>query len=634
MSISDIEKKLYQPKEAANLPKLEKSEFDPNAVRKEQSSQISAVDLWKEKQEGLSAESKKGLKYTLLGVGIIIIIAGAIYGVYKYKQTSFNEQNAIINIAGPAETISGNFLTYNIKYENNNRAVLTNAVIRIYYPESFKPENNDNFITDSLTSGHFTLGDINGKTSGQVDFKGRIYSPKGVLANIKAELSYIPSVFNSTFIAKNQLSVNALSTPISLEIEAPQSISNGDAINYLISYKNTGAEDFKNIYLKIEYPEGFTFSKADPKNSEANNFWYLGDIAANQEGKITVSGKLEGERNQTRKINVYIGTIEEGNFISYNEEYWDTKILSSPLVITQTVNGREELIANAGTTLNFVISYKNEGDIGLNDIIVKEELDSTVLDYTTLKTSGGYYDSKEKSIIWKAPDYKQFKNLAAGESGTINFSIKIKEILPINYENDKNFLISSVSKIDSPDIPTPIAMNKIIAGKKVDIKVNSKLVLETKGFYNDKVIPNSGPVPPKVNNDTTYTIHWIAKNVSNDVSEARVESSLPTGVFYTGKISPENADFSYNERTNSIVWNLGKISAGTGIISPAQEVAFQIRVRPSISQQGRNVDVLNESVFSAKDLFTGERLTVKTNKKNNNFSEDISLLGNQTVQSE
>lgn len=632
MSISDIEKKLYKSGESANLPKLEGSEFDPNAIKKEQpAQQAPIVDLWQEKQKGLSVEGKKGLKYALLGVGIIILVAGAAYGIYKYKQTSFNEQSTSLVLSGPTEAKSGILLTYDIKYENKNRATLTGAVLEIYYPESFKPENNGNFIIDGPTSGHFALGDINGKTSGQISFNGRIYSPKGALANVRAELSYTPSVFNSTFIVKDQLSVNIVSTPITLEIEAPQNISNGDAINYLVSYKNTGAEDFENIYIKADFPEGFTFSKADPKTSEGNNIWYIGNLSAGQEGKINISGKLEGERNQTRKMNLYIGIIENENFISYNDEYWDTKIFSSPLSISQTVNEKEELIVNAGDTLNFVITYKNEGDVGLRNIIVKEELSSPALDYATLNIEGGYYDSKEKNIIWKTPDYKQFKNLAAGQSGTIRFSIKVKKALPINNENDKNFLISSVAKIDSPDIPTPIAMNKIIAGNKVDIKVNSELVLEVKGFYNDKTIANSGPIPPKVNNDTTYTIHWIIKNFSNDIGEARVESSLPTGVVYTGKLSPENADFDYNERTNSIVWNLGNVPAGTGIINSAKEIAFQIRVRPSASQQGRLMNILNESVFSAKDLFTSTNLTVKVERKDNILREDSSLFGSQDV---
>lgn len=635
MGILDIEKKLYKPGEGEAIPTLERGEFNPNANKIQQTPAApETVDLWKEKKKGLSVEGKKGLKLALIGIGVVILIAGAIYGIYKYRQTSFNEEMVAISISGLDKVESGKLLTYEISYENKNRATLESAAVKVYYPENFKPEDNANFVSEGPTSGNFVLGDVEGKTSGQVRFNGRVYSPKGALMNIKAELVYTPSVFSSTFIAKDQLSINVVSTPITLEIEAPQNISSGDEVNYLVSYKNVGAEDFDSIRIKADYPDGFTFSKSDPRTSEGNDTWYIGRLAAGGGGKIIISGKLEGERDQTRKFNVYVGTIDDDKFVSYNDEYWDTKIVASPLSITQTVNDKKELIASAGDTLRFVINYKNEGNIGLRNVIVKEDIDSSVLDYTTLNMAGGYYDSKEKTIIWKAPDYKEFASLAPGQSGTIRFDIKVKNVLPINNENDKNFVISSVAKIDSPDIPTPVEMNKIISGNKIDIKVNSKLVLEARGYYDDKTIPNSGPIPLKVNNDTTYTIHWLVSNVSNDVSSAKVESSLPTGVSYTGKISPENSDFEYNERTNSIIWDLGDLPAGTGIINSPKEIAFQIKVRPSISQLGKSLDILNQSVFSATDAFTGIDLKMTVNKKTNILSEDTSLSGAQSVMPE
>lgn len=632
MGILDLEKKLYKPEEGANLPKLEGSEFDPNANKPHPTAQtFETVDLWTEKKKGISVEGKKGLKYALIGIGAVILIAGALYGIYKYRQTSFNEEMTIVSISGLDKVESGKLLTYEIKYENKNRATLENAVLKIYYPDNFKPEDNPDFITEGPTSGNFSLGNIKGKTSGQVRFNGRVYSPKGALMNIKAELNYTPSVFNSTFIAKEQFSVNVVSTPITLEITAPQDISSGDAINYLVSYKNVGSEDFENIRIRADFPEGFTFSKSDPKTSEGNNTWYIGHLSAGQEGKITISGKLEGERDQTRKFNAYVGTIENDVFVSYNDEYWDTKIAASPLSISQTVNEKKELIGNAGDTLRFTITYKNEGTLGLRNVVIKEELDSPVLDYATLNMEGGYYDSKEKTITWKASDFKQLSNLSPGQSGTIKFDLKIKNILPINNENDKNFLISSIAKIDSPDVPTPVAMNKIIAGNRIDIKVNSKLVLETGGYYNDKTIANSGPVPMRVNKDTTYTIHWIARNVSNDVKDAKVEATLPTGVSYAGKVIPENADFKYNERTNSITWNLGTVSAGTGISKNPAEIAFQIKVRPSVAQVGKEIDLVNQAVFSAKDVFTGTDLKAIVDKKTNLLKEDTALTGDQSV---
>jgi hypothetical protein len=174
-------------------------------------------------------------------------------------------------------------------------------------------------------------------------------------------------------------------------------------------------------------------------------------------------------------------------------------------------------------------------------------------------------------------------------------------------------------------------MNKIIAGNAMNMKLDSKLLLSVKGYYKDPNITNSGPIPPKVGQDTTYTIHWIVGDVSNDISNATVEAVLPTGVTMTGTVYPENTNITYNERNNSIVWEIGNMSAGTGTLSGSQEASFQIKVTPAPSQAGDMMSLLKPSVFKAKDLFTGEDLSANVDGKTTQLSEDSSLDGGYIV---
>jgi uncharacterized repeat protein (TIGR01451 family) len=283
------------------------------------------------------------------------------------------------------------------------------------------------------------------------------------------------------------------------------------------------------------------------------------------------------------------------------------------------------LTANAGDTLRFEINFKNIGSIGLKEAIVSEKLDSSVLDYASLEREGGFFDQNNKTLTFKASDHPVLRSLSPGEGGTIKFSIRVKGVIPVSSANDKNFVISTLAKIDSPDVPTPISMNKIVAGNKMDIKLNSKLILDVKGYYSDAEIPNSGPIPPKVNEETSFTIHWVAANVSNDVTGARVEAVLPTGVLMTGKTFPDSAKISYNERTNSLIWEIGNMAAGAGILSEKKEVKFQVKMKPSPDQIGREAPILGKSTFTAKDSFTGEDLRFETDAKNTQLREDASV---------
>jgi hypothetical protein len=629
MSLSKIKEELYKKETDAKILQHQQSEF--NSIGNSVKENIAGVDLWENKQDKLSSESKKAFKIGALVLGGIILLLTLVAGFYKIKQSFFAQERVNVSISGSDSIENGKLVSYEIKYANNNRADLKNVTIKITYPDYFTPEGNSNFNAVGTTAGLFKLGLVKGNVVGSVMFSGKVYKPKGGLMKILADFSYTPTTVNSQFIANDQLPVNIVSSPITISLLAPQSISSGDEVDYVFAYKNTGTADFSNIKIKAEYPDRFIFSNANPKTSESNNVWYIGNLSAGQEGKIVVIGRLSGDKDSFALTKVSIGADSNNTFLSYDDQNMQTKIVASPLVIFQTVNGLSGLSIDAGDSLKFEINYKNEGAIGLSDLIVTEKLDSNILDESSLSIDGGSYDGSNKTITWKASDHGQLKRLNPGQSGKINFSIKVKDVIPITSLNDKNFIVSGLAKIDSPDIPTLVNGNKVIASNAVNMKLNSKLILAVSGYYNDVNIPNSGPLPPKVGNETTYTIHLSATNISNDVSDARVKIVLPTGVVATGKKYPENEPLSYDERTNDITWDLGTLSAGIGVTSSAREVSFQIKIKPSINQVGSEAVLFSQAVFSAKDSFTNENLSFTAKVKTTKLAEDGSIGDNYKV---
>lgn len=628
MSLSEIKNKLYKKKEDANLAQHDKSEFD---ARDESASPEKASfdvdDAWEEKKIFLDNKNKRIVKRGLIWLGVVLGIIGLLVAVYLIRKSSFNESRVDVSIEGHDEVKSGELAVYEINYTNDNWASLKNAVLRINYPDSFKPEVSPAYKQESPTVSVVDLGQIKGDSSGKIVFSGKAYSPKGTLIYIKVDLEYAPANFSSNFSVKKQMGVNVISTPIKFEVMAPLAMASGNAIDYQINYKNEGAEDFENIRVRADFPEGFIFSKSEPNASEGNNIWYVGRIAAGESGKIIVSGNIQGERDTYKNIEVHLGTINQGQFISYNDEKASTKIIASPLTIGQTINNSTNINVNAGDRLTFKIYYKNEGDLRLRNVIVKESLDSLVLDYSTLEMNGGSFNDSTKTIEWKASDHPALALVAPGQGGMIEFSVEVKRIIPVKTINDNNFMISGIARIDSPDIPTPIEMNKIVASNRIDAKLNSKILFGVLGHYTSSLIGNFGPIPPIVGQETSYTISLKAGNVSNDVVDAKTEIVLPTGVVMTGKIYPENASLEYNERINSITWNIGNMQVGEGIISPYREVAFQVKITPSPDQVDKTVDIVRSVIFSGKDLFTGQDLVLNAGGKSTMLLEDPTISG-------
>ena len=376
MSLYDIKNKLYKRENDEKLSQLGQTGFDPRFAPMDIAKKSFVKDdAWIIEAEQARLARKKVWKTGFMLAGGVVLFILLLLGFFKFRQMSFSQERVEVSLSGSQEVLSGKSLIYQVKYKNNNRSTLKDAVLKINFPKNFIPENNPDFRPEGSNSFLLNLGDIPGRKEGSVEFKGKIFSPKGALIYLKAEINYTPASLSGQFVSQGQLSVAVQSSPIKLEISAPQNLASDDAIDYQINYQNDGEKEIADMKIKINYPEGFVFSKAEPLNSEGNNFWHIGTLNPGQGGKIIISGKLSGERNYTRTVKAYVGVMDGKDFVIYDEENAATQIIGSPLIIRQAVNGKDSLNVNLGELLRFEVKFRNDGDIGLRDVIVTEKLE-------------------------------------------------------------------------------------------------------------------------------------------------------------------------------------------------------------------------------------------------------------------
>jgi hypothetical protein len=136
-----------------------------------------------------------------------------------------------------------------------------------------------------------------------------------------------------------------------------------------------------------------------------------------------------------------------------------------------------------------------------------------------------------------------------------------------------------------------------------------------------------------VGQETSYTLHWSVTNVSNDLDGAQVSSFLPSGVRWTGKVYPEfeKGNISYNERTNEIVWNMGRLRNAVGVLSAPREVSFQVSIVPAVNQVGTKAPLIKNSILTAKDLFTNTDVRAEAKGRGTDLFEDPFIENNFAV---
>lgn len=632
MSLNDLEKKLYDSDSGIENRKHESNQFDSLDSSNTSEEVFRKEKQWEKIEDTGKTERKNIYKIGAIALGVIVLIAAFVVGYVKFRQSAFKEERVTIKIEGPLEAGGSEELKYKIIFKNDNRSDLNNAQILLSYPENFKPKENSSLKTNDPTSSKISVGLVKGHSEGSVEISGTFLAVKDSVVYLNAIFEYTPSNFSIKFQSKNQLGVNVKSSPLFLEIDAPLETVSGNRVEYVINYRNTSTEYFDGIRLKVEYPEGFSFLFSDVSPSEGDNVWYLGSLKPDQNGKIVITGNIQGSGEEGKIFKAYLGYAGNGDkFIIYNQKEQLTKMTSSLLFISQTLEDQINSNINLGQVLRYSIEYRNNGDIALGDVVITEEIDSRILDFSKLELNKGSYDALKKTITWRAAEIPNLANLAPGEGGKISFSIPVSERISVENSNDSNFTVASTAKIDSPSIPNPIGANKIISSSQIELRLNSRVVLDVKGYYDDSVISNSGPLPPKVGQETSYTIHWKIINISNNINDVKVVSSLPSGVKWKGKFSPENESINFNERTNQIEWEVGNLKNGVGIIYPVREVSFQISIIPQINQLGKKVVLLNTSTLTAKDAFTNADTKAEVKEKDSALIEDSGINGKYEV---
>jgi len=630
MSLEELHKEL----DNATDPSLdkrghEKSDYDPWVAHKQaEDSQANPFmeQHWNEPKKGLDEKQKKKLKIAFWILGGVILLALAAWGFSWWQKNAFHQERVTVSFEGPSQVDNTEITKYVINYKNDNYVALKNVEIDLQYPENFQPTDSVNLKILSTTTSKFFIPDIKAKSEGTVELKGIFYAPQNYPVILQASILYTPSNQGAQLSNSSQIGVTVTKSPVTLNLTAPQSASDGDSVEYVIDYSSVDVREMDNIQVRVDFPDGFEFTGSEPQASEKNAYWYVGTLQPNQTGQIRIQGKLQGDAGSSKTITASLGSADQsGQFSVYQKMDATTQMIAPVLSITQSLAGNTNNIVNAGDTLSYVVVYKNSGTIGLRDDIVTVQLQGNVLDLSKLKLNSGSFDSNTNIITWKASDIPALASIAPGQGGEIDFSVPVKQVIPVSGPNDKDFEITTVAKIDSPDIPTPVNSNKTISSNTLDLKLASKVIFANQAFYKDQTIPNSGPIPIQVGKETTLTIHWSITSVSNDLANAKVISSLPSGVQWKGVISPQGENITFDSRTNQIEWDAGSVAAGAGVISPAKTVAFQVSVTPESSQVGGPIPLINALTLTATDTFVSQDVNIQNPKRNTELPEDQSV---------
>lgn len=618
MSIEDLQKQLYSNKESQIT---DRPNIAPKIPLSEPAGQSVGRQWQEEPRENLLQIKKKRLIFRisvfLIAVGFVCL-GGWLWWQFAH---SFDTSKISLEIFGQERIVSGEEMNYVVRYKNNTNVDLEDAVLTFYYPEQSLPTDQNTAKEPAGISSKKDLGKIKWGEEGQEEFKAKIFGNKDARQKFSAKLEYRPQNINSKFKNEAEFSNQIISVPLVLSFDLPEKIVSGQSINFALRYINSSDAEFSDLKIKMNFPEGFAFATSYPSAS-TDGFWNIEHIGKKQEGKIMITGSLGGEQGDEKFFKADLGIEKDGQFIAYAQTIDSSLITVSPLYVEQELFDTGKTSADLGEILNYRVKYRNTTEVPIKFVSVKVKIESRAVDFSSVISQKGFFDSNQNSVIWNSSENSELKELKGKAEGEFSFSLRLKDQLPISRFSDKNFSILTSASIDSSDDPFELAGTQLKGENKFSVKINSQVAFSMKGYYDDNLIKNSGPIPPQVGQKTTYTVYWRLLNISNDLSEAEVRASLPSYVQWNGAIAPQGSEISYDSASHEIVWQIGKLSAATGILLPVKQVAFQVSLIPSSSQIGQYAELVKSAAFKGKDDFTGKQISASSLSLTTNLPDD------------
>ncbi|MFQ6084292.1 MAG: hypothetical protein ACE5WD_13170 [Candidatus Aminicenantia bacterium] len=518
---------------------------------------------------------------------IILAVLVGIVGFWDWQRNIYSKEVLKLEILGPTEVTLAQEVEYIVKYKNNGNFRLDEPEL-IFEPPEYSLKDRKIFERQILGPEQIGPAIYPGEEK-TFSFKMRLLGKEGEVKIAKASLTYRPKDLKARYERSSSFTTQIKSVPITFEFDLPTKIESGKDFIFRINYFSNVDYLLTDLRCQVDYPFAFEFIESTPKSLEKTE-WEIPVLNKSEGGRIEISGRLSGEIGEAKIFKAKLGIWKRGEFILLKEITKGVEIIKPSLYLRQEINGNPQYVALPGDWLHYEIYFKNIGEEDLNNLFMINRLEGDAFDFQTIKSDFGNYQPGDNSIIFDWRRVSKLQYLVPMEEGRVDFWIKLKDHLG--------------------NIKNPILRNKVFVSQVKEefvTKISSKLGIIQRGYFQDEVFGNSGPLPPKVGEVTTYTIMWQVKNYYSDVKNAKVKAILPQNAELTGEIFPEEevSKFAFDSQSREIVWSVGDLERGIGVSKPGKTLAFQIAFTPNESQRGQTPEIISEAKMTGEDGWTG-----------------------------
>ena len=549
-------------------------------------------------------------------VSILFFIGALGFSVYFFSSgaNSISCENVDITVSGPASVASGRGIPVTVSLHNRNGVALLESYLTIEYPEGTRSAEDINTLRPTTRE---RIGTLQSGESVRITDEVVIFGTEKTAKTVTARFEYQIAESSTLFRCEGTYRVLIATSPVTLSVEGLEEISSGQEVELMLRVSSNAEEVVPDMRIVAEYPFGFTFQGAEPAPSSGTHVWDIGDIAQGMDYVVRVRGVMQAQGTEARVVRFSLG---EKDTTSSEKVLSALQLVNHPLLVTRpffAINIRSEeqrgtkISVTPKETVSITFDWENILSYELYDVEVSAHVPSAFINQKKVSVRNGYYNSRDDVIVWTPQTYPLFATVPAGAKDNLSFTIETIDPSVSGSVRDPSIPISFT--IRARRLVNEQAVAQVLYDQSpVTLQFETQLSVDAYVLHSAGPIENNGPIPPRAERETSYTLVFEVRNTTSDVDAVEVSTKLPVNVTWTGVYSPQTEPIAYNPITQRITWNVGDISSHTGNRTQPRVVYVQVRVLPSLTDIGDELPLTTSVYTSGTDRFTKRpiRLTV------------------------
>jgi len=562
--------------------------------------------------------------FIVTGSLLVFFFGAGLSALYLFfGGNAISSENIGLTLVGPSAIGGGEAMSLQVSVSNQNTVPIESATLIINYPSGSRSvtETGRELFEERIPINSVGPGEVQ-----NIPVRIAVFGEEGQEKQISATIEYRISGSNGTFFKNSApLVFRITSTPLVLRIENIEKVAAGQTVELKLVAQSNASNPLTNLLIQAEYPNGFQFEESFPPTVFGDNVWKIDELLPEESQEITVRGVVRGLTEETFRIKFDAGPADTDNQYRTSSrltEAWADFTIERPFIdVDIEINGNsgDEVIIPAGENSRVEVNIRNTLDETVYDLVVEVVPEGNALREDSIEAANGFYDSNSGTVRWEVASNENFAQVFPGASRTLNFDISPQENLgTASFEILVNVYARRIAETS--------AQEQLIGTTQSIAKFSSKAFVGSQVGYSTDLFNDTGPIPPKVGQTTSYTVTLVAEAGVNDLSDTVVTTSLPLYVTWLDNYQG-SGEVTYNTVSKQLEWRAGSIDA-----RKRKELSFQVSMTPSFSQIGSVPTLVNTQQLRASDRFTGDTLRASASaitialSREAGFSEDDGMV--------